>query len=194
MKLTQEQSQKLLRERGIWITEACDRCGKLLGSVRWTRKGEPGEWCSAACRDGIKKPVSQSRTCLERVAVWSTGLLVVLSCLFFWLVDTGAPMMLWLAMSSWTFACGAFYGITGIFLADLFDTRVRYSGVSFSYQMAAMLVGAPAPIIAAALVHRAGGASWPVAIFLVANAFISFIAVCFSAGRYRTVVTDPEPA
>jgi hypothetical protein len=54
MKLTPEQSQKLLQERGIWITEACDRCGQLLGSVRWTRKGEPGEWCSAACRDGVK--------------------------------------------------------------------------------------------------------------------------------------------
>ncbi|MGH9690187.1 MAG: hypothetical protein ACRD4C_03655 [Candidatus Acidiferrales bacterium] len=54
MKLTREQSQKFLNERGIWITEACDKCGRLLGSVRWTRKGEPGEWCSAACRDGVK--------------------------------------------------------------------------------------------------------------------------------------------
>lgn len=68
MKLTREQSQKLLRERGIWITEACDKCGKLLGSVRWTRKGEPGEWCSAQCRDGIKASATQpadSKTCME---------------------------------------------------------------------------------------------------------------------------------
>jgi hypothetical protein len=61
MRLTREQSEKLLRERGIWITEACDKCGKLLGAVRWTRRGEPGEWCSAECRDGIafsaRKPV-----------------------------------------------------------------------------------------------------------------------------------------
>jgi hypothetical protein len=41
-----------LRSRGIYITEACDSCGQLLGSVRWTRKGEPGEWCSRECRDG----------------------------------------------------------------------------------------------------------------------------------------------
>jgi hypothetical protein len=53
MKLTKEQSQRLSRERGIWVTNACDKCGKLLGAVRWTQKGEPGEWCSAACRDGI---------------------------------------------------------------------------------------------------------------------------------------------
>jgi hypothetical protein len=54
MKLTREQSQKLVKERGIWITNACDKCGRLLGAVRWTRRGEPGEWCSAECRDGVK--------------------------------------------------------------------------------------------------------------------------------------------
>jgi hypothetical protein len=56
MKLSREQSERLLREHGICVTEACDRCGQLLGSARWTRKGEPGEWCSAACRDGISTP------------------------------------------------------------------------------------------------------------------------------------------
>jgi hypothetical protein len=54
MKLTREQSQKLLHERGIWITNACNKCGQLLGAVRWTLRSEPGEWCSLACRDGIK--------------------------------------------------------------------------------------------------------------------------------------------
>ena len=67
MKLEREQSQKLLRERGIWVTGACDKCGQLLDSVRWTRKGERGEWCSAACRDGIKitAPAPISKTCRE---------------------------------------------------------------------------------------------------------------------------------
>lgn len=54
MRLIREQSQKLLQEHGISVTNACDRCGQLLGAVRWTRRGELGEWCSAACRDGIK--------------------------------------------------------------------------------------------------------------------------------------------
>ena len=67
MKLNKEQSRKLLRERAIWIIEACDKCGQLLGSVRWTRRGEPGEWCSKACRDGIEADVSKSNSkgCLE---------------------------------------------------------------------------------------------------------------------------------
>jgi hypothetical protein len=67
MKLTEEQRQRLLRGRGIWITEACDKCGQSLGSVRWTRRDEPGEWCSIACRDGIEAGISNSNSkgCLE---------------------------------------------------------------------------------------------------------------------------------
>jgi hypothetical protein len=67
MKLTREQSQKLVQERGIWVTNACDRCGRLLGAVRWTRRGEPGEWCSALCRDGVKpeERKADSKTCRE---------------------------------------------------------------------------------------------------------------------------------
>jgi hypothetical protein len=57
MKLIREQCQRLLRDRGIWTTEACDKCGQLLGSIRWTQRGEPGEWCSAACRDGVSRSV-----------------------------------------------------------------------------------------------------------------------------------------
>lgn len=51
MRLTPEQ-QAELRERGIVANEACDTCGKILGAVRYTRRGELGEWCSETCRDG----------------------------------------------------------------------------------------------------------------------------------------------
>lgn len=52
MQLTRNQ-QADLRERGIFASEICDKCGKILGAVRYTRRGEPGEWCSHECRDGI---------------------------------------------------------------------------------------------------------------------------------------------
>ena len=54
MKLSTEQSHALLEKTGSYITEACDECGKLLAEVRFTRRGEPGEWCSRECRDGIE--------------------------------------------------------------------------------------------------------------------------------------------
>ena len=51
MKLTSEQQQALRQERGICANEACDGCGKILGAVRYARRGEPGEWCTEICRD-----------------------------------------------------------------------------------------------------------------------------------------------
>jgi len=52
MKLTSQQSYELLEKHGSYITEICDRCGKGIGPVRFTRKDDPGVWCSRECRDG----------------------------------------------------------------------------------------------------------------------------------------------
>jgi hypothetical protein len=55
MKLTTQQSYDLLEKHGSYITEICDRCGKGIGPVRFTRKDDPGVWRSRECRDGIKQ-------------------------------------------------------------------------------------------------------------------------------------------
>jgi hypothetical protein len=60
MRLTIEQSRKALRQHGCYVTEACDQCGALLAAVRHTRRGEPGEWCSEACRDGREAVLARS--------------------------------------------------------------------------------------------------------------------------------------
>lgn len=53
MELSTEQRDQLTQATGCYIKSACDVCHKLLGSVRYTRKDESGEWCSEICRDGI---------------------------------------------------------------------------------------------------------------------------------------------
>ena len=56
MMLREELRRRLLEERGITPTEACDRCGQVLGAVRFTRRGELGAFCSQQCRDGEAAP------------------------------------------------------------------------------------------------------------------------------------------
>src|SRR5262249_3700886 len=51
MMLRDELCGRLLKDRGIFVTECCDKCGQLLGAVRFTRKNSRGEWCSRKCRD-----------------------------------------------------------------------------------------------------------------------------------------------
>ncbi len=52
MILPAEVRRRLQEERCIYVTEACDHCGQLLGPIRFTRKDESGVWCSRECRDG----------------------------------------------------------------------------------------------------------------------------------------------
>jgi hypothetical protein len=41
-----------VRSRGLYITEKCDACGKLLNqTLRYTVAGKPEVYCLAACRD-----------------------------------------------------------------------------------------------------------------------------------------------
>lgn len=49
---------------------------------------------------------------------------------------------------------GVMYGPMAALFAELFDTRLRSSGSSFGYQVAAIVGGAPAPLIAQLLVDK----------------------------------------
>ena len=84
------------------------------------------------------------------------------------------------------FIGSAIYGITGAILAELFVARVRCSGISLGYQMAGMLGGAPAPLIATYLIRWSGGGIWSVATYLAASSLITFVAV-FAVSRRKSV-------
>ena len=54
----------------------------------------------------------------------------------------------------------AMYGPQAAWFAELFDTRVRYSGSSLGYAIGAVLAGGFSPLIAAALLAAGGGGPW----------------------------------
>jgi MFS transporter, MHS family, shikimate and dehydroshikimate transport protein len=122
------------------------------------------------------------------VALASAAFVTLFAFPYFWLVDRGSVALLWLAMGLWTFSAGALYGITGALISELFEARVRYSGISLGYQMAGVLGGALAPLIATVLVRWAGGATWPVATYLFAMSFVSLSAVFLASGRFHVGV------
>ena len=68
MILSIELRERLKRERGICVHECCNRCGQLLGAVRYARFGEPGVWCSRRCRNGTDAHTPGTcRTCKARL-------------------------------------------------------------------------------------------------------------------------------
>jgi MHS family proline/betaine transporter-like MFS transporter len=71
----------------------------------------------------------------------------------------GAPGGLVLGYSLIGLALGTL--VPSTFLAELFPTRLRYSGLSLTYGLASALVGGTAPALAALLVRRTGDALAP---------------------------------
>ena len=57
MRLTTAQSYALLEKFGCYVIEACDKCGRMLGPVRFTCRGEGGVWCSRECRGDAERPL-----------------------------------------------------------------------------------------------------------------------------------------
>ena len=60
MRLTTEQSYALLEKYGCYVTEVCDKCGQILGPVRFTRRDDAGVWCSRECRGDAERPAIHS--------------------------------------------------------------------------------------------------------------------------------------
>ncbi|SEH01081.1 Predicted arabinose efflux permease, MFS family [Nonomuraea solani] len=115
----------------------------------------------------------------------------------FWLVDTGRPELVILAVTFGYGVCVAgMFAVLASLLTELFDTRHRYSGIAIAREWTAALSSGPAPLVAAALVAAAGGASWPVALLLVVCAAITFTAVLFAPETHHRHLTEPvsEPA
>jgi MHS family proline/betaine transporter-like MFS transporter len=85
--------------------------------------------------------------------------LVFLTLPAFWLVQDGSTGKVVLGYT----AIGIALGSLGLstFLAELFPTRLRYSGLSLTYGMASTVLGGSAPLVATFLVQRTGNALLP---------------------------------
>jgi MHS family shikimate/dehydroshikimate transporter-like MFS transporter len=84
----------------------------------------------------------------------------------------------------------AMYGPQAAFLAELFGTRVRYTGASLGYQLAAPLSGGLAPLVATALLAWSGGDPWPVGVYLVGLAAVTVVSVLLAAETGHGELTD----
>ncbi len=99
---------------------------------------------------------------------------------FFWMLEMRNTMVVWLAFGIGLVGHSAMYGPQAAFFSELFGARVRFTGASLGYQLAAPLAGGLAPLIAAALLRWSGGEPWPVACYLMAMALITLVCVWFS--------------
>lgn len=102
------------------------------------------------------------------------------SFVFFPLLLTGSVGGVLIAFTGGLVFVGLIVGPMAAFLAELFTTGVRYSGLSFGYQTCAAVGGGLSPVAATWLTHTTG--SWlPIPLMLTGMLAISFVAVLRSA-------------
>ncbi|MBW0103035.1 MFS transporter [Pseudonocardia sp. KRD291] len=120
----------------------------------------------------------------KKLYLTGTVLMAVFAFPMFWLIDTGSVPLVLLALLIGFTIHATMYGPQAALYAEMFPADVRYSGASLGYQVASVLAGGLAPFIMTALLASTG-ASWSVALYIVATAVVTFVAVATINERYR---------
>jgi metabolite-proton symporter len=95
--------------------------------------------------------------------------------IYFQMVDTAVPWLVFLAIVLSLIPHDLMYGPQAALIAEAFTPRLRYSGASMGYQLASIIAGGPAPLIATALFAHYHS-STVIAVYIAACAVVSVIA------------------
>jgi MHS family shikimate/dehydroshikimate transporter-like MFS transporter len=98
----------------------------------------------------------------------------------FWLIDTKNVWVIGATIAvALSFGHGTMFGLLSTYLPELFGTKVRYTGASLGFQVAAAIGGGLAPILATSLTNSMGGTAG-VSILLILLALITLTATLFA--------------
>jgi MFS family permease len=102
----------------------------------------------------------------------------------FLLIDSGSLVNLYVGLGLICIGTGLTYGPQASLYSELFPASIRFSGVSISYAIGAILGGAFAPMIAQALLDATGGTP-AIAVYLIGMCVVALIAVSLVRDRSR---------
>ena len=110
------------------------------------------------------------------------GVGIVLTALFafpyFALLDTREPFIVGVAIVVSLILHDIQYGPQAALIAESFDADIRYTGAGLGYQLASVVAGGPAPLIAAALLAQYGN-STAIALYIIGCCAVAMVALIF---------------
>jgi MFS family permease len=105
---------------------------------------------------------------------WSCGILIVVSLVFFPLIDTKSVLLAAIAVCLMLVVQGMYIGPQAAVFAELFPSTFRYSGASLSITLGTLLGGAITPFVATAL-YNAFGSSLAITVYAVVLSVVSWL-------------------
>ncbi|MGH8786017.1 MAG: MFS transporter [Cupriavidus necator] len=115
-----------------------------------------------------------------RVYFWGSLITALSAFPAFWLMlnSGGSTMLLWLSIVvPFGILYAAVYGPEAALFCELFDARVRYTGISFVYQFSGIFASGITPIIATALLRSGGGKPWQICAYVAFAGVVSALSV-----------------
>ena len=94
--------------------------------------------------------------------------------IYFAMVDTATPVLVFIAIVLSLIPHDMQYGPQAALIAESFTPNLRYSGASIGYQLASIIAGGPAPLIATWL-FASYHTGYAISIYIALCAVVSFI-------------------
>ncbi len=111
----------------------------------------------------------------KRVYLTGAALTVAMALPYYWLLGTAIPAVVFATIALSLIPHDMMYGPQAALIAEAFAPEVRYSGSSLGYQLASVVAGGPAPLIAAWLLHTFGS-GYAIAAYIVVSGLITIVA------------------
>ena len=133
---------------------------------------------------------------IGRARVYFWGSLVTAASAFpgFWLMthSGGDVMLIWLSIIvPFGIFYASIYGPEAALFCDLFDAKVRYTGISFVYQFSGIFASGITPIIATALLKSGGGEPWQICAYVLFAGVVSALAALWIGREPRAGLVLP---
>ena len=110
----------------------------------------------------------------KRMYLIGAATMGVFGFVYFAMLDTMVPGWIFLAIFLSLVPHDMMYGPQAALIAECFTGRLRYSGASLGYQLASVIAGGPAPLIATAL-FASFKSGYAIAVYILICAIISLI-------------------
>lgn len=97
---------------------------------------------------------------------------------YFWLLQQkSVPLLIVATVIGLGVIWAPITAVLGTMFSEIFDAKIRYTGITLGYQIGAALAGGTAPLVATALLNRFDNSYVPVAIYIIFASVLSLAAI-----------------
>ena len=127
----------------------------------------------------------------KKVYIAGTIGMIVFAFPYFWMLQQQSVALLVIAT---VIGLGIIWApitaVLGTMFSEIFDAKVRYTGITLGYQIGAALAGGTAPLIATSLMLKFNDSYIPVACYIIFTAVISLVAIWAVRDRSQQNLDD----